>query len=355
MNRRGVLQAGLAAGLVLPGGGRALAGDGFRVPPEDSPHEMTVMQWPVSRQVHPDAIFLDILQETIADIANTIAAFEPVVLLAAAEHHAAARNLLVAGVTLWDIPTEDLWARDSGPIVVRDGQGNRAVRHIRFNGWGNRQVHAADGRIAERMAGRLGLPLLASPLVGEAGGVEQDGHGLIIAHESSWVHDNRNPGLTRDEIGAALIEAYGADRLIWAPGLRDLDITDYHIDSLARLTGPGRVLVNLPQDPDPDDPFHRAALETTDILRAAGLDIDVIPEPVRRRVDAEDFVASYANFYLCNGAVIAAQFGDRDIDAIAVAALQRHFPGREVVTLNVDALGEIGGGIHCATHEVPAA
>jgi agmatine deiminase len=205
------------------------------------------------------------------------------------------------------------------------------------------------------MAGRLGLPLLASPLVGEAGGVEQDGHGLIIAHESSWVHDNRNPGLTRDEIGAALIEAYGADRLIWAPGLRDLDITDYHIDSLARLTGPGRVLVNLPQDPDPDDPFHRAALETTDILRAAGLEIDVIPEPVRRRVDAEDFVASYANFYLCNGAVIAAQFGDRDIDAIAVAALQRHFPGREVVTLNVDALGEIGGGIHCATHEVPAA
>jgi agmatine deiminase len=316
---------------------------------------MTVMQWPVSRQVHPDAIFLDILQETIADIANTIAAFEPVVLLAAAEHHAAARNLLGAGVTLWDIPTEDLWARDSGPIVVRDGQGNRAVRHIRFNGWGNRQVHVADGRIAERMAGRLGLPLLASPLVGEAGGVEQDGHGLIIAHESSWVHDNRNPGLTRDEIGAALIEAYGADRLIWAPGLRDLDITDYHIDSLARLTGPGRVLVNLPQDPDPDDPFHRAALETTDILRAAGLDIDVIPEPVRRRVDAEDFVASYANFYLCNGAVIAAQFGDRDIDAIAVAALQRHFPGREVVTLNVDALGEIGGGIHCATHEVPAA
>jgi agmatine deiminase len=309
----------------------------------------------VSRQVHPDAIFLDILQETIADIANTIAAFEPVVLLAAAEHHAAARNLLGAGVTLWDIPTEDLWARDSGPIVVRDGQGNRAVRHIRFNGWGNRQVHAADGRIAERMAGRLGLPLLASPLVGEAGGVEQDGHGLIIAHESSWVHDNRNPGLTRDEIGAALIEAYGADRLIWAPGLRDLDITDYHIDSLARLTGPGRVLVNLPQDPDPDDPFHRAALETTDILRAAGLEIDVIPEPVRRRVDAEDFVASYANFYLCNGAVIAAQFGDRDIDAIAVAALQRHFPGREVVTLNVDALGEIGGGIHCATHEVPAA
>jgi agmatine deiminase len=355
MNRRGLLQAGLAAGLVLPGGGRASAGVGFRVPPEEARHEMTVMQWPVSRQVHEDAEFLHILQQTIADIANAIADFEPVVLLAGAEHHAAARTLLASGVTLWDIPTEDLWARDSGPIVVRDSQGNRAVRHIRFNGWGDRQVHAADGRIAERMAERLGLPLLPSPLVGEAGGVEQDGHGLLIAHESSWVHDNRNPGMTRDQIGSALLKAYGADRLIWAPGLRDADITDYHIDSLARLTGPGRVLVNLAQDPDPEDPFHRAALETTDILRAEGLEIDIIPEPVRRRVKSQEFVASYANFYLCNGAVIAAEFGDRETDVLAVEALQRHFPGREVVTLNVDALGEIGGGIHCATHEVPAA
>jgi agmatine deiminase len=355
MNRRGLLQAGLAAGLVLPGGSRALAGDGFRVPAEEAPHEMTVMQWPVSRQVHDDAGFLDILQQTIADIANAIADFEPVVLLAGAEHHATARKRLASGVALWDILTEDLWARDSGPIVVRDGQGNRAVRHIRFNGWGNRQVHAADGQIAERMAERLGLPLLPSPLVGEAGGVEQDGHGLLIAHESSWVHDNRNPGMTRDEIGAALMDAYCTDRLIWAPGLRDEDITDYHIDSLARLTGPGRVLVNLPKDPDPEDPFHRAALETTDILRAAGLEVDIIPEPVRRRVKAEDFVASYANFYLCNGAVIAAEFGDRETDAKAATALQRHFPGREVVTLNVDALGEIGGGIHCATHELPTA
>ena len=347
--------AGLASGLAVRTVGPAQAAARFRVPPEEAAHEATVMQWPVSRAVHDDAAFLDILQATIADIANAIAAFEPVIMLAAAEHHAAAQQRLGAGVTLWDIPTEDLWARDSGPIVVTDGAGNRAVRHIRFNGWGGRQVHDHDGQIALRMAERLGLPVLPSPLQGEAGGVEQDGHGLLIAHESSWVHDNRNPGMTRDAVGAALLEAYGADRLIWTPGLKDQDITDYHIDSLARLTGPGRVLLNLPTDPDPDDPFHRAALQTEATLRAEGLTVEVIPEPVRRRVKSIDFVASYANFYVCNGAVIAAQFGDRDTDAQAVAALKRHYPGREIVTLNVDALGEVGGGIHCATHEVPAA
>jgi agmatine deiminase len=352
MHRRHVLTTALAAGL---GGGRARAGGArFFVPAEDARHEATLMQWPASRAVHDDADHLAAVQATILRLANAIAAFEPVILLAAADHHAAIRPRVAGAVALWDIPTEDLWARDAGPIVVTDGRGARAVRHIRFNGWGGRQIHGHDGQIAARMAARLGFPILPSPLTGEGGGVEQDGHGLLIAHESSWVHSNRNPGMTRDAVAEALLDAYGADRIVWAPGLRDRDITDYHIDSLARLTGPGRVLMTLPRAPDPEDPFHAAALATEAALRAAGLSVEVIADPDRPRIRSADFVAAYANFYLCNGAVIAAQFGDRAADAAAAAALSRHFPGREVVTLNVDPLGEIGGGIHCATREIPA-
>src|SRR5690606_12927805 len=144
-----------------------------------------------------------------------------------------------------------------------------------------RQVHEYDGRIAALVATRLGLPIVPGRLKGEAGGGEHDGHGLLMAHESSWVHDNRNPGLSRDEIGAWHLAAYDAERIIWSPGVRDLDITDYHIDSLARFTGPGRVLMNLPRHPNPADPFHRAALETRDALVAADLPVDIIDEPVR--------------------------------------------------------------------------
>jgi agmatine deiminase len=68
----------------------------------------------------------------------------------------------------------------------------------------------------------------------------------------------------------------------------------------------------------------------------------------------DDFVASYVNFYVCNGAVIAPQFGDATTDRVAVLALQRHYPNREIVTLNTDPLGEIGGGIHCATQQIPS-
>jgi len=327
---------------------------GFFVPSEEAVHQRTFMQWPANRKVHPDRAFLDMTQQTIADIANAISAFEPVTMLAAAEDHAGARSRLSAGVELWDIPTEDLWCRDAGPIFVVDGAGGLAVSHIQFNGWGEKQVNAQDSQIAQRVAERLGLRLLPSGLRGEAGGVEQDGHGLLMAHESSWVNDNRNPGLPRDEVERRLLAAYGADRMIWARGVRDEDITDYHIDSLARFTGAGRVLVNLPDDPDPDDPFHSAALETHDTLEQSGLHVEVIPEPQFRRVKSYDFVASYANYYVCNGAVIAAEFGDRETDQIARNALARHYPGREIVMLNVDPLGELGGGIHCATQQMPA-
>ncbi|MEM9733592.1 MAG: agmatine deiminase family protein [Pseudomonadota bacterium] len=81
--------------------------------------------------------------------------------------------------------------------------------------------------------------------------------------------------------------------------------------------------------------------------------MDIIHEPRIKRVQSLDFVASYVNFYVGNGFVVAATFGDRSADDKAVEALQRHYPGREVITLNVDALGEIGGGIHCATQQMP--
>ena len=348
MRRRTFLTAA-AAMTAVPAG----AGTSLYVPPEEAPHERTLMQWPVSRKVHPDQSFLESVQQTIADIANAIVEFEPVAMLMDAAHKANARQFLSDAVEIWEIETEDLWCRDSGPLFARKGAGELVVSHIRFNGWGRKQIHKADGQIARKVAERLGLEIVDSGLVGEAGGVEHDGHGLLMAHESSWVIGNRNPGLTRTQIADRLMAAYGAKQILWAPGVRDRDITDYHIDSLARFTSPARVLMNLPDDPEPGDPFHQAALTTHDRIEAKGWHVDVIPEPVELRTDQHDFVASYVNFYVCNGAVILPEFGDPETDPIAVDALSRHFPGREMIALDTDPLGMIGGGIHCATQQMP--
>lgn len=355
MNRRDLLKSSVVMGAASLRWENALGNvqPRLHVPSEESPHACTFMQWPVHRGVHPDGRFLKALQQTIADIANAIVEFEPVVMLAADADYKKARRHLSSDVEHWNIPTEDLWCRDSGPLFAKDDGGNLVISHLQFNGWGNKQVHVHDGQIASRIARHLDIPLISSGLSGEAGGVEHDGEGLLMAHESSWVNENRNPGMSRVELEQQLLQAYGGNRMLWAPGVRGEDITDYHIDSLARFTGPGRVLINLPSEPDSYDVFHRAALETLSVLESSDVELEVISEPDWNRVDSFDFVSSYANYYVCNGGVVAAQFGDAEADELAVAALRRHYPDREVITLNVDALGEVGGGIHCATQQMP--
>jgi agmatine deiminase len=353
MTRRTFVAATAAAATATP----AAATPPFRVPAEERPHERTFMQWPTSRKVYSGSGFLQDTQATIASIANTIADFEPVVLLADKSDHAHISKHVSANIDLWDIPTEDLWCRDAGPCFAQNGRTQR-VHNFNFNGWGNRQTHTRDGKIAARVAQHLGLALHDTGLVGEPGGVESDDHGTLIAHESSWVNKNRNR-LPKAEIENRLLAAYGATKMVWAPGIWNEDITDYHIDSLARFSGPNRILIQLIDNPDPADPWQTVPHKTHDILRAnraatgRAFDITVIPEPQKRRVKTPDFVASYANYYVCNGAVIAAQFGDPRTDQAAKHALRAHYPDREIVTLNVDILGELGGGIHCATQQQP--
>lgn len=59
------------------------------------------------------------------------------------------------------------------------------------------------------------------------------------------------------------------------------------------------------------------------------------------------------NYYVVNGAVIAPEFGDAEADEAARAVLAGLYPGREVVMVDIDAIAEGGGGIHCSTQQQP--
>ena len=330
----------------------------FHMPLESDRHTRTFMQWPVTTSVYGRRALGEV-QMAIAEIANAIAEFEPVALLAADSSRTGHKSALSEQVEIWDIPTDDLWCRDSGPTFVVDGEGNLAVAHLHFNGWGNKQRFGNDGLIAQRVASRLGLPLLETGLTGEQGGIEHDGSGLLLAHASCWDNPNRNRQ-TRDEIGRRLCTALGGRKMIWAPGVIGEDITDYHIDALARFVGPGRVLIQIDDEIDPSDPWSRAAHQTLRVLEQARdlqgrpLQIIKLPEPETTRSNAPDFVSSYINYYVCNDAVIAAQFGDTHADGLVREMLGDLYPGRHIVMLDVDPIGESGGGIHCATQQQPA-
>lgn len=367
IGRRAFLAASTILGLgarvaAAPPTARSAREAGFAAPLEADRHERTFMQWPSRARIYGGGRGLENVRSRIVAIARVIARFEPVVVLARPDQAAEAERALGGKIEIWPIPTEDLWCRDSGPTFVRAANGDLAVSELNFNGWGGRQVHADDGLIARRVAEKLGLPVYESGIVGEAGGVELDGAGTAIAHESCWINPNRNR-LDKPEVERRLLAALGCEKMIWAPGVKGADITDYHIDALARFVRPGLVVIQLGEAIDRSDPWSVAAFETYEILKSARdaggrkLDIVVLPEPdpYEIRSEAEDFVSSYVNYYICNGAIVGAEFGDDKTDEKAQRILKQLYPGREIISLDVDPIGEAGGGIHCATQQQPAA
>ncbi len=362
LSRRWFGQTGLASlggamlvkGLGVSGAWASSQSSGYFVPAEDLPHAMTLMQWPASLAPYYSRQHRDGAQAKIAEIANIISEFEPVVMLMDGALETSARRKLSDAVEIWDIPTEDLWCRDSGPVFATDGNGNLAVTHLNFNGWGERWGDGTDMEIAIRVAERLGLPLLDNGLVGEGGGVESDGDGTLLAHESSWVNANRNPGLSRHDVESRLLEAYGADKMIWAPGLKDMDVTDYHIDSLARFVAPGHVVIQIGDGVWAGDPWSATNYETLSVLEGAtdakgrALKITRIPEP-----DLENWTASYVNYYVFNGAVLGSTTLDERANAEAKRILADLYPDREIMLIETEVLGRNGGGIHCATQQMP--
>ncbi|MFE7558277.1 agmatine/peptidylarginine deiminase [Kitasatospora sp. NPDC057500] len=329
-----------------------------RVPADDVPHARTWMSWP--SRIGVWGLRLGGVQRDIALIARTIAEFEPVVMCAPDNWTAGkVRAQCGSGVEVTTaIPTDDLWMRDIAPVFRRDGYGGLEAVVLNFNGWGDKQVHHDDARVAERLAAHRGLRHSFADFVGEGGAIETDGDGTVMATESSLVNKNRNRGMSRDEIEDAVLEAYGADTMIWLPGIKGQDITDDHVDVTSRFVRPGVVMVQLPPA-DRNDVWARDAREQFALLSAAtdarGRRLQVIPvhgpDSVRSR--SSKFVDSYLNFHLVNGGVITTQFGDAHKDAAAREALAAAFPGREVVQIDVDRLMAGGGGIHCSTMHEP--
>ncbi|MFJ2738480.1 agmatine/peptidylarginine deiminase [Streptomyces sp. NPDC087440] len=361
--RRFLAAAGLtAAGAALgtaPASARSAAA-AFRVPGEEVRHTRTWMTWPDSTGIWGGQ--LGGVQADIALIARTVAKYEPVVMCANPASAAKARSLCGSSVTvLTTIPVDDCWTRDSGPVFRTDGAGGLDAVCLGFNGWGNKQTHAKDALVAQRVATYVGVPFTRAGLVGEGGAIEQDGAGTLMATRSSLVNHNRNPGKSEQQLAAAMCAAYGASKVIWFDGVRGQDITDDHVDATSRFLAPGTALVQMPLASD-NDAYARDARQQQRILSTAttatGTPIAVQqlqgPDYDKIRSTNPDFLASYANYYLCNGAVISAHFGDTTADRAAKATLARLYPGRVVEQVNIDRLGAGGGGIHCVTQQQPA-
>ncbi|MFD6399465.1 agmatine/peptidylarginine deiminase [Nocardia sp. NPDC060249] len=362
MRRRTFVQTTMAAFSVLLAGCDDLADSDERtwlMPEEGQPHRRTWMAFVADEQIWGAKLVPEV-QRNLATIATTIARFEPVSMLVRPGDLARAQSLIgTANVELITTDLDDLWMRDTGPVFVRSGNARTGV-DFNFNGWGEKQDYRADAKVAQIVTGRAGVETLHTDLVLEGGALEVDGEGTAIITESCVLNSNRNPGWKKADVEEELDHLLGIEKVIWLPGIAGEDITDGHTDFYARFAGPGVVVAGLDNDPDSFD--YDVTRRHLDILRSATdargrpLRVEVLEGPATVReqfADDDDFAAGYINFYVCNGAVIGPEFGDPATDAATKSTLERLFPGREVVQINIDGIAAGGGGIHCTTQQEP--
>ena len=327
---------------------------GFYMPGEYEPHSCCWMAWPCREGLWAND---SATAKEYADVANTIARFEPVMMLAPPDRVAAARALLCDNVTVIEMSIDDSWCRDSGPNFLVNDKGELAGSKWKFNAWGNKyDPYDQDALMGSRILERVGVREFTSPMVAEGGAITVDGEGTVITTESCLLNRNRNPGWSRAEIEAELCRTLGVEKVIWLPGDVEETETDGHVDGVAAFVEPGHVLVEI--NTDRTDPHYSVGQENLNALkgqidaRGRKLEIEFIEEGPYHPGLWNEGCSSYVNSYLANSAVIVPGYG-YERDAAAVETYQRLYPDRNIVQVYIGHIALGGGGVHCITQQQP--
>ena len=321
----------------------------MRMPPEWHPQQWLWIGFPHDPVEWPG--FLPRAQEQIAAFASAVAeSGQEVRLIVRDEPNAArARALCSAAVKLEMRRYGDVWLRDTGPLVVQDGQ-RQIARRFGFNGWGGKYLMDGDQEIGAELAGSAGLPVETCDWVLEGGALDGDGTGLVVTTEQCLLNPNRNPHLTRANIEARLARDLGYDRVLWLGDGLINDHTDGHVDNLARFVAPG--VLALPRATGADDPNAAIYADAKARAEAFGVTVREVPSPGRVETDGRIEPASYMNFAITSKLVVVPTYGTAH-DADGVAAVAELFPDRQVIGILADAVLAGGGSFHCASQQMP--
>lgn len=335
-----------------------------RLPAEWEAQSQVMLTWP-----RPGGDFASVLGRVEDNFERLIVAltrFVPVQLNAPPGAGAAlGARLTRAGVpAAWlhitEVESDDVWARDHGPVTVITENG---LLHLdfEFNGWGGKFEAANDNRINRQLAKAQALPypLQEVPLVLEGGALESDGRGQLLTTSRCVLAATRNAGMTATRFEHAMADELGIHKVLWLSH-GDLlgDDTDGHIDTLARFCSADTIAYQACEDRDDAhfEPLLAMAEELQQLRRADGAAYHLIPLPLPKPIASADgrrLPAGYANFLISNGAVLVPTYQDSG-DEVALARLRTAFPQHEVVGVDCRALIEQYGSLHCVTMQIPA-
>ncbi len=346
--------------------------DGFRMPGEFEPHEGCWMIWP--ERTDNFRLGAKPAQMAFTDVAHAISRFEPVTMIVSKSQCSAAREVLEPHIRVIEMSTDDAWARDTGAtFVVSDQTGEVRGIDWRFNAWGGLVDGLyfpwdQDDQVAKKMCDieRKDYYSLDN-FVLEGGSIHVDGESTLIVTETCLLHESRNPDLSKDEIEDFLKKYLNVEKIIWLPEGIYLDETNEHVDNIIHYVAPGKVV--LAWTDDVKDPQYEMSLKAYEVLTnttdAKGRSLEVfklhIPNAIlvtKEESEGVDIVdgtkpreagdrqaASYANFYIANGAVILPVFNDEMYDKLAIEILQGAMPHHEIVPVYAREI-LLGGGRH---------
>jgi len=333
---------------------------GYRMPAEFEPHEATWLAWPHNpetwpgRLKHIPPIWLQMIKplhlHEMVHICVNDAEMEEQVRFWLRRHDIGDR------VLLHQIPTNDAWARDhNGIFVKRDGK--LMVVDWIFNSWGKKYgAYDLDDAVPRHAAKYLNVPCVEPGIVLEGGSIDVNGLGALMTTEQCLLNKNRNPHLTKTEIECYLKDYLGVNHILWLGDGIAGDDTDGHVDDITRFVNPTTVVTAVEEDPADENykPLQDNLKRLKSMKDQDGRPLRIVEIPMPGPIVYEDqrLPASYANFYIANGVVLAPTFSHSN-DQRALAKLQELFPTRRVIGIECTEMVWGLGAIHCVTQQQP--
>jgi agmatine deiminase len=273
------------------------------------------------------------------------------------------RDLDASGTDLSKIdlflhPTNDAWCRDHGPafLINPASKDPKVIVSWKYNAWGDKYPHDLDEKITGLIGEKFGLPVYYPGIVMEGGAVEFNGAGSLLTTTACLLNENRNPGLSKDHIEQYLRDYYGVQQILWLGEGIDGDDTNGHVDDMTRFFSQDGIVTVI--ETNKSDPNFKILKENLRILKGMrllnGKQPDIAEIPMPRPVIYEDqrLPASYANFYICNHAVIVPTYRCKE-DDLAMKVLEECFPDRKIVGIDSVELIWGLGSFHCLSQQEP--
>lgn len=338
----------------------------FTMPAENKPHEGTWLQWP--HQFTYGFQYRNRIEPTWVAMTKELVQSEKVHIVAYnnSEKNRISNKLISAGISLTNIdfkifPTNDCWVRDNGPIFVYNSSDQLYIEDWGFNGWGTKAPYKKDDKIPCLVSNAISIPVvdLNTTFTVEGGAMEIDGNGVFMGTRSSILNSNRNPGVSQAQAESILGNNIGISKFIWLDGFTSVDdITDCHIDGFAKFANANTIVTMDSLDLwywylSPADistlyaatntnnkPYKFVYLPLTknDVITAYGKNLG--------------YKGSYVNYYIANTKILIPFYKDPN-DNVAKNIIQKLYPGKTAVGVDVRNLYEQGGMIHCVTQQQP--